>query len=124
MRSFWLGMIVLMSCGDSNPHPATTQDCRLTADGCGVLGIGEPDCAAHTSSKDCLADMTCNWFVPGCNDGLSAPPVPQTGCYPRRECTDSTSCTMGRTCQVVVMQPCWNSDCDACGGTVHVCLPP
>jgi hypothetical protein len=78
-----------------------------------------PDyCYSLTTATDCAAQTFCRWLVPGCGD----PPLPQAGCFPTYDCATTSDCGVGQTCQEVVINPCYNLPCDACGANVHLCL--
>ena len=75
------------------------------------------NCAQNTDAAICSIDPSCQWLEPGCG----GPPLPQAGCFPADGC--DSGCTPGETCTTVVVNPCWNSLCDACGAETDVCLP-
>ncbi len=79
---------------------------------------GESPCADHTDVEPCTEDQRCRWLVPGCTE----PELPAPGCFPAEDCKDSSVCTEGRTCQERIYNPCWNSNCLACGASAQVCL--
>jgi hypothetical protein len=83
---------------DCNPPPPVLCNDIVDSDSCELSG--------------------CRWLVPGCGE-------PTTGfaaCFASEECTDS-SCDVGWACSTVVLDPCWNSTCDACYMETNVCLP-
>jgi hypothetical protein len=81
-----------------------------------------PDyCVTYTTEAACGQDASCRWLVPGCGE----PPLPQAGCFAAVDCGGDFDCQIsGGTCQEVVINPCHNLACDACGMTVSVCVPP
>jgi hypothetical protein len=80
----------------------------------------EPDCAAYANSGLCAADTTCRWLVPGCGEGLEI--AFAAGCYPVADCVVD-GCGTDQTCAPIVYNPCFNSECAACGAEADVCLP-
>lgn len=74
-------------------------------------------CGYHDASG-CEADPACRWAVPGCGDL----PLPEAGCFPEAGCTE-TGCPLDESCTTVTIDPCWASECDACGAPFDVCLP-
>lgn len=80
-----------------------------------------PACETYTNSALCDADTTCRWLTPGCDEGPSV--VFDTGCYPIADCT-ANGCEAEEACTQITFDPCWNSNCDACGAQANVCLPP
>jgi hypothetical protein len=81
--------------------------------------VGTGQCTIYTASGDCLADASCRWLTPGCG----APAAPE-GCYPAADCAEGSLCASGQTCTKVITNPCWNSNCTACGADAFVCTGP
>ncbi|APR82259.1 Hypothetical protein A7982_07608 [Minicystis rosea] len=77
------------------------------------------DCANLDTQEACISQSGCRWLVPGCGE----PALPEAGCFASTDCTPSDdACGPGESCQEVVFNPCWDSNCDACGAPAHVCL--
>ena len=74
-------------------------------------------CDALSDAASCSAAPGCRWLVPGCGE----PPLPSEGCFAAEDCV-AGGCDEGETCTLVVINPCWNSPCDACGADANVCL--
>jgi hypothetical protein len=80
-------------------------------------------CEAAADPTACAANPGCAWQVPGCGDG-SLPAIAE-GCYPAEDCSTSLACSdPAQQCVVTVVDPCWNSMCDACGMQTGVCVTP
>jgi hypothetical protein len=80
-------------------------------------------CEAATDPASCAANPSCAWRVPGCDDEGNV--AIQEGCYPAEDCSTSLACSdPSRSCVVVVVDPCWDSMCDACGAQLGVCMAP
>ena len=75
------------------------------------------DCGLFGSPETCTAAPGCRRLVPGCGE----PQLPAAGCFSKLACIAS-GCAQTQTCQEVVYDPCWNSECDACGAPTFVCL--
>lgn len=75
-------------------------------------------CGELPSAEACEAHAACQWLVPGCGE----PALDAAGCHPIEPCT-AGSCGEGEACATVVIDPCWNSPCDACGAEQNVCQP-
>lgn len=109
--------VVTASAECVSPDGGTTYVFDVTAPACTPP---EPDCAAYTNAGLCGADTTCRWLVPGCGEG---PEIAfAAGCYPIADCA-LDGCAAGETCAPVVYNPCFNSECAACGAEADVCLP-
>jgi hypothetical protein len=85
-----------------------------------IVNADEPcgACDTHLDAASCSASAGCRWLEPGCGE----PPLPQAGCFAAEDCTQD-SCDEGKTCTSAIIDPCWNSPCDACGAEALVCLP-
>ena len=108
-----------VGCG---PQPATATCDGATWSVQPSISCNPPapaDCPTLPTEEQCSAFPNCRWLVPGCG----MPALPQAGCFEATDCLDA-SCLAGETCQEVVINPCHNQLCDACGGLVSVCLPP
>lgn len=104
-------MPIEASCGPDGAWEVSTIACNPPPpDACGQL----------QTSDECLADAGCKWYVPGCGEN----PLPAAGCHALTECSTESACAEGYECQVVSINPCWNSNCDACGAAVSLCQPP
>jgi hypothetical protein len=55
-------------------------------------------------------------FTPGCEDPSSFVP----GCYV--SCNETDRCEGGLRCELVTIDPCADSDCDACGSQYKLCM--
>jgi hypothetical protein len=77
-------------------------------------------CTQYITESACATDLSCAWLVPGCGE----PPLPMAGCHAKTPCMSDLDCMPGNTCQSVVIDPCWNEPCNACGANVALCLPP
>jgi hypothetical protein len=82
----------------------------------------EPNCFNYANAGVCEADSTCRWLVPGCG-GKGDPGFP-AGCFPALECTvgPNDNCGELEECVTLNHDPCWNSNCGACGADTNVCL--
>ncbi len=85
----------------------------------------EPEqCQTYDGPGACEADPGCAWRTPGCAGGEGAPSLDTAGCFPIEDCaTTVDACGAWGTCTLVTHNPCWNSECDACGGEISVCIP-
>ena len=80
-------------------------------------------CAAHPSPESCAMDTSCRWLVPGCvASGVPVPPLGEEACHPAQDCTSDGDCEGDARCTEVVIDPCWNDICHACGSNVKLCL--
>lgn len=81
-------------------------------------------CYTLATEDECaLNGSFCRWEVPGCAEPGSVPPaLPQAGCHPSFDCISDGECLAGSTCQEVVINPCYNDVCDACGATAMLCV--
>lgn len=70
-------------------------------------GLGAAACAERTD---------CRYLHPGCDDF----PVSE-GCYDAEDCTEG-SCGSGEVCSTRSYDPCFGSNCQACGADASVCL--
>jgi hypothetical protein len=68
----------------------------------------------------CEGSSKCRWLEPGCG----TPALAAAGCYDQTAvgCTASTDCADNRSCMERVINPCANTDCNACGSRVNICL--
>lgn len=116
--------VVDTACG---PTPLSAT-CDLDASGLWSWSISAetctpatPQCALYASAGACELDTTCRWLEPA-----SCPPSPESplapaGCFPVADCT-AADCAAGTTCVEVLVNPCWDSLCDACAAPANVCL--
>jgi hypothetical protein len=97
------------------PIPAVASCDGLTWTVDSLICDPPPDpCTSIALLADCVAEPSCRWLVPGCG----IPALPQEGCFPALDCTD-TSCPAGASCQVVSTQC---DDCQTCDFPVLICL--
>jgi hypothetical protein len=75
-------------------------------------------CDALGNAASCSANPACQWLVPGCGEE----PLAMAGCFPIAACSNET-CPEDTSCQLVTVDPCWDSFCNACGMEVEVCQP-
>jgi len=82
-----------------------------------------PNCFDYANGGLCEADTACRWLVPGC--GGEGDPGFAAGCFPALECTvgPDDNCAEFEECVTLNHDPCWNSNCGACGADTNVCLP-
>ena len=68
----------------------------------------------------CEGSAKCRWLEPGCG----TPSLAAAGCYDQTAvgCTTSTDCADRRSCIERVINPCANTDCNACASRVNICL--
>jgi hypothetical protein len=116
---------VTTGCGDTT----ASAGCEPDSQGIMVWAIDLVDpctsapenCGSYGDASLCDADPGCRYLVPGCAEGMGAPPA-VAGCYPADDCSVS-GCGSWGTCESVVNDPCAGLPCDACGELVNVCLP-
>ncbi|MDX9721552.1 MAG: hypothetical protein RBU37_12455 [Myxococcota bacterium] len=82
------------------------------------------DCASLIDVESCQATMGCTWLVPGCAQRTDPRVLPQAGCFPAAPCESDAQCQSGERCQPRVIDPSWNTDCNACSAERAVCAPP
>ena len=70
----------------------------------------------------CGAHTQCRYLVPGCGDNPPPAGFETGGCFPAMDC-GAADCATDETCTVVVYDPCFQSECAACGSDASVCLP-
>ena len=82
------------------------------------------DPATCPDRADCPSSA-CEELFPGCG------PAPDGGieleeplCTPKTECTSDTMCPGDLKCAEVMVNPCHNSACGACGALAKRCVPP
>ena len=85
-----------------------------------ALRTSENTCDSIGNQDLCNTFAHCSWFVPGCADD-SQLAAPHTGCYQIANCSEDT-CSTGHSCTEVIINPCANSICGACGAPAEVCL--
>ena len=97
------------SCGQDGVWHVAVSDCPPPPiDPCAELGT-QADCEA----------TGCRWLIPGCGE----PALPNAGCFAPTDCTPGDCYSPYSSCQEVVIDPCWDKACAACGMTVSLCLP-
>jgi hypothetical protein len=70
----------------------------------------------------CGAHTQCRYLVPGCGDGPPPAGFENGGCFAVMDC-GAAECGADQTCTVVTYNPCYQSECAACGADASVCLP-
>ena len=70
----------------------------------------------------CGVHTQCRYLVPGCSDNPPPAGFESGGCFPAMDC-GAAECATDETCTVVVYDPCFQSECAACGSDASVCLP-
>jgi len=107
-----------VSCNDE--LGSVTMSCDYSDPPIWKLDSAPKECACDAISDAalCSATATCQWLVPGCGDGIL--PFVVEGCYPLGDC-QYDGCGAGEGCALYQYDPCWNSDCDQCTGTIGVC---
>jgi hypothetical protein len=105
---------VSLSCDYTTPTPTWKIDGDTPV--CG-------SCDAAADPMSCAANLGCEWRAPGCASEGEVPIA--EGCYPAIDCLNAESCPdVGQQCQIFIMDPCFDSECDACAQPVGVCVTP
>lgn len=114
--------VIVATCGDAG-------DPRWQVNWLGSVSCNPPSpemCYGPASEDACMRlAPDCQWAVPGCAGGSEGPPaLAEAGCFPSTDCKGDADCPFERRCQDVVINPCYNQACAACGQVVKRCLPP
>jgi hypothetical protein len=79
-----------------------------------------PDyCQTIDDVESCESSAGCVWHEPGCAEGDEET---VQGCFSEFACSPGT-CGLDETCTTVLIDPCWDSLCNACAAETNVCLP-
>jgi hypothetical protein len=76
-------------------------------------------CNSYGDVALCGADPGCQWLVPGCASEEET--TIDVGCYPASDCSE-TGCGDWGSCVTGVHDPCYGSQCEACGAELSVCV--
>ncbi len=121
------------TCGDGRmgttlcpegPTGRTACECEdgVSDAGSDAMDLVDPSCFENDSMSPCES-AGCTWIAAGCDPpsgvvraGACVDEVAQT-------CTTDTDCGDGASCDLVWINPCAGSTCEACGGDAGYCFP-
>jgi len=75
-------------------------------------------CYLMDTEQDCGGIPGCSWLVPGCGDL----PLEIASCHPTGQCDSDLDCPDELLCVNVVIDPCYQLPCDACGEERKLCV--
>ncbi len=122
----WCAYTIATPCGPDDINVGCAYDAmsgkyRWGVNEAPTCTVPASSCSGWGNATGCDVDPNCTWLVPGCDEGL-APSIEVAGCYASDSCA-ANDCASWGTCEVVTHNPCWNQDCDSCGGESEVCVP-
>jgi hypothetical protein len=104
-------MVVREECLADGESPPTV-DCET----------GVPEDCHDADSKSSCATSTCQWVEKGCGSA-SGDTLKVTDCLPSQSCSENADCPSDHGCAELLVNPCADSACTACGRTVDRCVP-
>jgi hypothetical protein len=76
-----------------------------------------PTPCGYADTVTCQADAACRWIVPGCG---SPGAIFSAGCFVKA-CTADADCGAGQLCEMIDINPCFDSNCQACSASSTLC---
>lgn len=83
--------------------------------------VAPEDCHDAEEKSSCAAP-NCEWVDEGCGSA-SGDTLEITDCLPAQSCSEDADCPTDHACAELLVDPCSDSACTACGRTVDRCVP-